>query len=267
MRAYLAVAIAGALMFAGCERKTTSISETITPDGQKSQAPPGVDVARADRALVRFINADPRGKARELWLLDNRVFPNVAYKEVTPYVEVPTKVLQFRVRESDGSQDLVQAREEMFAGRHYTLVAIPMKDGTTILQRTSDKLNPPKPGMAEVRVINATVGVDNLDLYHTGSKKKIKKDVDSDVASGFAQVDAGTFEIRPNKQAALPQLRGLHVEPNRFYTFLVVGKAGSVDVVPIEDNPTPDSPSNPPLSSNIFTISTLNTPGEKRSTR
>src|SRR5690349_7918008 len=107
MRYVLAVTSAALLVcISACEHKTTSASETVTPDGHKTQAPAGVEVARADRALIRFINADPAGKPRELWSIDSRLFFNVPYKTITPYVDVPTKVLQFRVRETDGPEDM-----------------------------------------------------------------------------------------------------------------------------------------------------------------
>lgn len=242
---YALVVAAGTVLacMSACERKTTSASETVT-DGHKSEAPPGVAVAREDRALVRFLNADPTGKPRELWSSDARVFSQVPYKSITPYVEVPTKVLQFRVRETEGPEDLITAREELFAGRHYTLVAIPRKDGTSILLKISDDLNQPKPGQAKVRVINATADVDNLDLYRAGSKKKIEKGVDADASTKFTEVDPGMFEIRPAKQPVVPRLTKLPVDANRFYTFMVVGKTGDLDVVRIEDKLNAESASN-----------------------
>ena len=227
--------IALLVLISGCTRKTTSASETVTSEGQKSQAPPGADAARQDRALIRLVNADPAGKPRELWSADTRLFSDVAYKAVTPYVEVPTKVLQFRLRETDGPDDLVRSREELFAGRHYTLVAIPRKDGTSSLLKISDDLDPPKPGVAKVRIINATIGVDNLDLYRAGSKMKIEKGVDSQVATSFAEVDPGTLDIRPARQPVAPRLVKLPVEADRFHTFVVVGKTGDLDVIGIKD--------------------------------
>ena len=231
-----AVTIASLLVCtSGCERKTTSASETVTADGHKSQAPPGVTAAREDRALIRFINADPSGRPREFWSIDTRLFSDVPYRAITPYVEVPTKVLQFRVREMDGPEDLITRREELFAGRHYTLVAVPRTDGTSSLLKISDELNQPMPGAAKVRLINATLGVDNLDLYRSGSAKKIEKGVDSDDATAFTEVDPGVFEIRPARRPVAPRLAKLAVEANRFYTFVVVGKTGALDVIRVED--------------------------------
>src|SRR5207253_433927 len=112
----------------------------------------GAEAARRDLALIRLFNADPSGKPRELWSGDQRLFSGVAYKNLTPYSGVPTKVLQFRLRETNGLDDLAMTREELFAGRHYTLIAIPRTDGTPSLYKISDDLDAPKPGAAKVRL-------------------------------------------------------------------------------------------------------------------
>ena len=245
LRFPLAIAIPIVLTcLSGCERKTTSASETVTSEGHKSAAPPGAAAAREDRALVRFINADPAGKTRELWSLDSRLFSDVPYRAVTPYVEVPTKVLQFRVRETGGSEDLVTNREELFAGRHYSLVAIPRKDGTSILLKISDELNQPKSGDAKIRLINATSAVENLDLYRAGSRRRIERGVDPDGSTKFKAVHPGEYEIHPAKQPLAPRLMKLPVEGGRFYTFVVVGTTGNLDVVRIEDKVNDERASN-----------------------
>jgi hypothetical protein len=234
-RRFTVIVTALFLSLSGCDHKSTSASETETSNGLKSRAPSSTVAAREDQALVRFINADPAGKPRELWSIDTLLFSNVRYKAVTPYVETPSKVLQFRVREMDGPDDLIRDREELFAGRHYTLIGIPKKDGTSFLLKISDDLEQPKSGAAKVRLINATVGVDNLDLYRAGSSRKIEKSVNADSATSFTQVDPGTFTVHPAKQPVAPRLAKLPVEANRLYTLVVVGKTNDLDVIRIED--------------------------------
>jgi hypothetical protein len=46
---------------------------------------------------------------------------------------------------------------------------------------------------------------------------------------------AGTFEIRPARQVAEPRRSKLKAESGHFYTFVVVGKPGDLDVVTISD--------------------------------
>jgi hypothetical protein len=86
-----------------------------------------------------------------------------------------------------------------------------------------------------VRLINATSGVNDLDLYMTGTDKKIEKGLDAAEATSFVEVDPGTFEIRPAKQIAAPRLSKLQIDDGRLYTFVVVGKSGALDVVIVAD--------------------------------
>ena len=85
------------------------------------------------------------------------------------------------------------------------------------------------------RSINATSGVNDLDLYMTGANKKIEKGLDAAEATSFVEVDTGMFEIRPARQVAAPRLSKLRVDEGRLYTFVVVGKSGDLDVVVVAD--------------------------------
>jgi hypothetical protein len=236
MRFLAAVSTAVVLwMTAACDRKTTSPLETKTSEGQASEAPAGKSAARQDQALVRFINADPHGAPRDLWTGDTSLFTGIAYRAITPYVEIPSQATQFRLRETGKSQNLASVHDELFAGRSYTYIAMPGKNGSSSIAEISDDFKPPKAGKARVRLINATLGVTALDLHETGVAKKIGPGVRAGASTDFKDVDPGTFEIRPDKQPGSPQLTNLTVEPDRFYTFVVLGKAGDLDVVRIEE--------------------------------
>jgi hypothetical protein len=220
---------------AGCDRKSGSPLETKTSEGQATEAPAGKAAARGDRALVRFINADPRDKSSELWAGDTRLFTAIAYKDVSPYLEIPSQATQFRLREANGTANLASIHDELFAGRSYTYVALPGKDSRTSLAELSDDLKPPKAGKARVRVINATRHLDNLELYRVGGKKGIGPRVRTGASTDFKDVDPGTFEIRPANQPPVEVLSNLVVDQDRFYTFVVLGSEGNLDVVRVEE--------------------------------
>jgi hypothetical protein len=93
-----------------------------------------------------------------------------------------------------------------------------------------------EPGRARVRLVNATLDVDELDLYAVGSQKTVLHGVDPATATSFVDVDAGTFEVHPRGQLAPPQLANLPVEADRVYTFVVVGDAADLELVRIEDD-------------------------------
>ena len=93
----------GVLAVASCGRATSGPSETTTSQGQKSEAPAGTTAKREGFALLRFMNADPSGKPRELSTMDGRLFGDVTYKSITPYAEIQTDPTRFRLRETGGA--------------------------------------------------------------------------------------------------------------------------------------------------------------------
>ena len=213
---------------------TTSPSTTTTSEGQKSQAPAGMKAARADKALVRFINADPSGST-DVWMDGMRLFANTAYKTITPYQEVLAHVGEFRLRESGGTKELAANHREMFQGRHYTLIALPEQNHSSRLASISDDLGWVEPGEAGVRLINATTDVDDLDLYLEGSNKRIGHAVDPGMANSITEVLPGTLEIRRPGNPAFEGLANLKVEENRVYTFIVDGTTGYLELMRVED--------------------------------
>jgi len=232
---FLAAALAAATLWTtGCDRKTASPLETKTSGGQASEAPAGKSAARKDKALVRFVNGDPSATPKELWLGDARLFSGIAYRAVTPYVEVPSQANQFRLREENGTDSIASVHDELFAGRSYTYVAMPGKSRLSLAE-ISDDLAPPKPGKAKVRLINATLEIDHLDLHRTGVAKKIGT-VQAGASTDFKDVDPGTFEIRPAKQPLSARLSNLIVEPDHFHTFVILGRSGDLDALLIEEH-------------------------------
>ena len=231
---FLVVALAATTLWTiGCDRKSSSPLETKTSDGQVSAAPAGKAAARQDKALVRFLNADPTDKKRELWAGDARLFSGIAYRAITPYVEIPSQATQFRLRDENGTENIASIHDELFAGRSYTYVAMPGKSRLSLVE-ISDDLAAPKPGKAKVRLINATFGVDHLDLHRLGVEKKIGT-VQAGASTDFKDVDPGTFEIRPPKQPVSTQLSNLTVDADHFYTFVVLGPSGGLDALRVEE--------------------------------
>lgn len=223
-------------LLVGCTTTTQVPSETVTSEGQRSQAPAGTTVARSDQALVRFINADAQGRTMNLYTRSGVLFQNVQFKEVTPYTPVPAEAVQFVVRTPDGGgKELASEWEEMFAGRHYSLIVVPDARGKGKLTAIDDNLSMPKEGHAKVRMINATTHVDDLNLAVSSNKEIVQKGVDPAQATRFKEVPAGDLEIRPSKQSAPPMLSQLKVAPGHFYTFVVIGPPDKLDVVTIQD--------------------------------
>jgi hypothetical protein len=149
---------------------------------------------------------------------------------------VPRIVEEFELQDTDTSERIDVSRRALLIGLHYTLVALPRERGDSRLAVMQDNLYLLEPGRARVRLINATLDVDELDLYAAGSKRTVLHGVDPATATSFVDVDAGTFEVRPRGQLVPSQLANLSVEADRVYTFVVVGDGAALELVRIEDD-------------------------------
>jgi len=228
-----------ALWTAACKQPplTTSSSVTTTSEGEETEAPSGARAAHQGSALVRLVNADPGGNGMDIIWGNDKFFSNVPYKSVTPYLEAPRGPAIFRLRAAGGSEDLSAGNRELLIGRHYTLVALPKDKGGTRLAILSDSLGLLEPGEARVRLINATTGVDDLDLFIAGTPNLILHGIDAGTvtATSFADIEGGTVEIRSPSRPAPTLVKAVKVEADRLSTFIVVGTASALDVVQIVD--------------------------------
>lgn len=237
----------GALFFvtvwsAGCSPPlTTSPSVTTTSEGQKTEAKSGASVGKEGFALVRLVNANPEQNGVDIVWSKEKFFSNVPYKTITPYMEAPRGTALFRLREADSEENLSAGHLELLPGRHYTLVALPKKKGGARLRIFSDDLGLLNSAETRVRLINATTDVDDLDLFIAGTKNHLLHGIDAGTATAtsFADMDAGTVEIRSPTRPTTPLVAKLTVEPDRLYTFIVAGTGAALDVIQIMDRTDP----------------------------
>ena len=236
MRPVVLGALVSALFFtASCRPKTTESSVTTTSEGQLTEALPGKTAAALDTALVRFINADPAGKPLDVVTGKDVLFSAIAYKSITEYRLMPRGVTQFKLRSAGATEDMSSTRRELFPGRHYTLVALPDKKGPASLTSLSDNLGLLEPGQARVRLINGTSDVDDLDLFREGTKIRIAHGVDAGATTSFTDVAPGKVEVHQANRLPSMALSMLPIEADRLYTFIVLGKAASLDAVQVVD--------------------------------
>jgi hypothetical protein len=234
MHCRIAVLFASILCLANCSPKTSTPSETTTSEGQQYEAPAGKTAARDATALIRFMNADPKG-SKDIQVSDMPIISDVAYRSITPFQEIKPGVTQFKLHEGGGKDSLATSQQELFFGQHYTLIALPKGNHMSRLAIMTDNLAAVDPGKARVRLINATPDVNDLDLYLAGTKMRIQHGVDASMETSFTDVNPGILEIHPVNGPTAPQLSNLAIEANRLYTFVVVGNSSALDVVRIED--------------------------------
>lgn len=129
------------VMLGACSRGTNQPVTTTTDQGT-STAPSSQQAARADKALVRMVNAIPGTPSVDAFANDQKTFESVAYKTVTPYKELPDRRATFRVVASgnapsgkDAAEPLAENREGLSGGGYYTVVALPARAGERAWER------------------------------------------------------------------------------------------------------------------------------------
>lgn len=239
MRSRSLYVVAAVLLCWSCGPSVTSErSVTTTSEGRASEGAAGATAAHRGNALVRFVNADLEGSGADVVSADRKVFSNVAPKGVTGYLEIQRGRIQFKLRDANGTEDVAAiGNRELIPGRHYTLVALPRRQGGARLAILADWLGLIEPGQTRVRLINASEDVDDLDLFLAGTTTHVIHGIDAGrvTTSSIGDMEPGVVEIRTPRAQIPAALAKISVESNRFYTFVVVGRSGALDVIRIVD--------------------------------
>jgi hypothetical protein len=241
---FAAMVLGVTLLAVACSREAsqTQPARTDSTESGASVSPPGADLERRDRALVRVIDAIPGNRPVDVLAGDMVVFPSIDYKTVTQYQELPDDRLNFRVRPAGqtGGESLAENSEGLAGGNRYTLVAYPQRDGTTELAAFSDNLTPPSEGKAKVRVIHAAPQVGEVDVYVVG-RDTLFSGVNVGTGSTYNEVDPMevTLQIRPEgRQNSLLNIDDVRFEPGKVYTIIVVGSErgqSRLEAIRVED--------------------------------
>lgn len=236
MRTCLTAVLASALWTAACSGPTSSTSFTTTSEGEANRAIPGREAALNNAALARFFNADSKRTSLSIYAQKKPVFSNIEFKKLTPYQEVDRGYTLFALRAPDQEKDLAAtARRELFPGRHYTLIALPNREGEPQLRSLSDNLGQIDPGLARVRLINATSTFKDLDLFVQGTNTRVLRGSGSGDIVSFAEMYGGNVEIRAENTPMPRPLATLKVEPGKLYTFVAVDSGSALEVVQVID--------------------------------
>ena len=180
-----ASAVAGLVLIfstTGCSKSTDRTARTDT------NGPATTNTAKAKRALVRFVNAEPEGGPLDLWFGDEKAFSGIAFRTATNYQELPAERREFKLRFSgkDVGDPLATNSEGLSDGKYYTIVAMPKKgnkNNITLNAMNDDTDNPPA-GKVRVRVVNADKDAGEVDLAERGRKDAVIGGIDVDSSTG-----------------------------------------------------------------------------------
>jgi Domain of unknown function (DUF4397) len=216
---------------------------TTTTDKGTSSAPPAKEAEKRDRSLVRLVQALPDFERLDAFVGENKEFPNVTYKTVTQYKEVPDTQEQFAIRPAgqDSAQPIAQNREGIRGGDHYTAIAMPATDGKPTLRVVSDSLTPPPDGKASVRIIHASPDAGEVNVFLQGKANATFEGVNPQTVTLYKEVDPMTtaLEVRPQgKTDILVTVPNATFEAGHIYTYVIAGKstgAPKLEAIKIDD--------------------------------
>lgn len=233
-----------ALALAGCQPAPASTAPvtTTSPAGQ-STAPSAAAAEKRGNALVRVVHAIPAGATVDLFADETRAFESLAFKTVSPYLEMNGQRYTFRLRPAGMhlAEPLATNAERLDEGTHYTVFAIPGDDEAARLRVVADDHVQPAAGKARVRVVHASRDAGEIDLSAAGRTDVLFDGVDFQSVTGYEEIDpiVGTLELRPegspNLMLAVP---GVDLAAGKSYSIVVVGRvrtAPKLEAFVIED--------------------------------
>src|SRR5579885_904775 len=229
------------VLLAACSGNKTNEPTASNPPAGSTPS----EAANQKKAMVRFAQTIPGDSRMDLWFGDMKVFSNIAYKEVTPYVEVPAERHDFKLQPAGDTQTTAPAKnsEGLSAGGHYTIVAARKnaKDREYTLNAMNDDLKAPEEGKAKVRVVNAAVGLGKIDVV--GPNGKILTGIGDDSSTSYKEIAPmqGTLEIRrADKSVTALRVPNMSLQAGKLYTIFIVGGAGQrLEAIPVTDQLTP----------------------------
>ncbi len=215
--------ILATLFLAGACSSESRQSQPVTSktDAGTSTAPPAKEVAQRDNALVRVINAVPGATSLDVFADDQKIFQGVSFKSVTPYKELSDKRHTFL-------EPVAENSEGLSGGKHYTIVVMPGTNDKTTLYLVNDHITTPPTEKAQVRVINASPDVGEVDIVDKQGNKKLFSGINIEKGTSYMDVDPTktTLEVRPEGQdRAVLTVPNANFEKGQYYTIVVTGQA------------------------------------------
>ena len=162
-----------------CDKDAETGAVTSRTEGATTSAPSAETLERADRSLVRVVNAIPGAKAIDIYAGDSAAFSKVPYKKVTPFRQLERNAAAFQIKAGPEGKPIAENREALADGGHYTIIAMPDEGGADKrnLRVLNDDFAPVPGDKARLRLVNAIPGEDDLTLKLRGYDDELFSDV------------------------------------------------------------------------------------------
>lgn len=210
-------------------------------NGKSSVSPSSELAATQGKSMIRLVNALAAGSPITVQGDDRTLFTSVAYKTVTPYLEIANNRMKFSLRPVLKDSAVADNTEIMRDGGRYTIVAMSTDEGGGRLRIVKDETSTDST-KAHVRVINAASGAKNVDVALQGQKDALFSNVGYASEAGYADIApvTATVEIRRNDPSTRPVLiRNMAFKAGRSYSIVLTGsRPGTIEAITVEDAET-----------------------------
>jgi len=245
---YVAAAIVSAALAAACGGRKEGPVTTNTA-GRVSTAPGEQGREDRDQALIRVVQVIPEAPKADVYAGNSKEFSGVGFGTVTPYKPVAEEHFTIALKPAgqDSAKPMIEAREGLDAGRRYTVLSMPDRDGSAKINVVTDDAAPPASGKAKLRIIHAAPEAGPVDVYAgdaNAKKDAILSNVDYGTTGSYKEVEPATISVRvqprghdAGKRPAL-EVQKAEIQAGKLYTMIVAAgdKAGKpVGLIKIED--------------------------------
>lgn len=234
--------LALAVLLGGCrDAQTEKEVTTRTSTGDAAVSMSGDSADKRGVALVRVINAVPESPHIVVRADATHELAKASYKAVTEYQPIDRNWVTFEVSATGDSvyEPLATNREMLTDGNRYTIVV--MRDSakrfeTRVLR---DEISSDT-SSAQLRVIHAARGIDEVDVVRRGVKDPLVDAVNYTMEAGYRTVEpwSGTIEIRSDDgNRLLHSIPDVALQPGKSYTIVLLrNSAGKLESFRFDDS-------------------------------
>jgi Domain of unknown function (DUF4397) len=188
--------------------------------------------------FIRTSHLAPAAPSVDVYLDNQKVFSDVAFKSVTEYLPIPNGKYDVAVyRAGEHNNPIVDARDVQLEDATYTILAAGFGAGKATSTVVFEDWIEPIPTRARLRVINGSPDTPNLELALPGGLH-ILPQVIFKTASKYYTLPANTYDlaVRVTSRNELI-LRDIKLEKGKVYTAFVVGRRadGTLNYLLTED--------------------------------
>lgn len=210
----------------GCDAEDSGKAVVTTGAGLSGRASVPANVA-AERqmSMVRFVNVMVGSSALTVRTDTVTLFADVPFGSVTAYREIRENLKTFSFQEATRQPQLIASTKTLKDGERYTIIALTDREGGSTLEVITDDLTSDS-AHARVRIVNAAVKEDNVDVLVSGNRDPLFNDLDYGTVGDFKEVSPGRIRLTLRRAAlkdGMDTVLPLKVDAGKSYTVVLTG--------------------------------------------